>query len=107
MGNIIARIKLITGILRDLNAEYHTFRERLHRSPGLPVKHPTRSFWMVPPATLPVSSEAALPSHVDILVIGSGITSASCIRTLLSKGPPNLRILVLEARDVCSGATGR
>jgi hypothetical protein len=107
MGNLIARIKLISGLLRDLNAEYNAFRERLLLSPGLPVKHPTQSFWMVPPATLPVSPEAALPSHVDILVIGSGITSASCVSTLLSKGPPNLRILVLDARDLCSGATGR
>jgi glycine/D-amino acid oxidase-like deaminating enzyme len=56
---------------------------------------------------LPSPTNTALPRHVDVLIIGSGITGVSCARTLLRKGPPSLRVLVLEARDVCSGATGR
>ncbi|KAI0245683.1 FAD dependent oxidoreductase-domain-containing protein [Lactifluus subvellereus] len=113
MGNLLSRIKLVVGVLRELDAEYRSVKQRVQRSPGLPVNEPTVPFWTVPPAKLPIptddaaASAAVLPSHVDVVVIGSGITGVSCARTLLSKGPPGLRVLVLEARDVCSGATGR
>ena len=40
------------------------------------------------------------------MIIGSGITAASAARTLLSLSP-KLKIIVLEARELCSGATGR
>jgi FAD dependent oxidoreductase len=105
MGNIIARINILIRVLRQLDADYRSAKERIQRSPDLPVNSPTVSFWTVPPAKLPVPP--TFPSHVDILVIGSGITGVSCTRTLLNKGPSSLRILVLEARDVCSGGTGR
>lgn len=82
-------------------------KERIDKSPDLPVDTPTVPFWTVPPAQLPTDNDTPLPSHVDVLVIGSGITGVSCTRTLLRHGPPGLRVLVLEARDVCSGATGR
>jgi glycerol-3-phosphate dehydrogenase len=71
------------------------------------VNNPTLSYWTVPPIDLPARDNTALPTHADVLIIGSGITGVSCARTLLKKGPPGLRVLVLEARDVCSGATGR
>ncbi|KAI0307404.1 FAD dependent oxidoreductase [Multifurca ochricompacta] len=105
MGNLFSLIKLAITILRELGEEYRTVRERIKSSPGLPVNQPLPSFWMVPPVRLPTSTE--LPSFADVIVIGSGITGASCTRTLLRKGPSGLRVLVLEARDVCSGATGR
>jgi FAD dependent oxidoreductase len=105
MGNIIARVNVLIRLLRQLDADYRSVIERIQRSPDLPVNNPTVSFWTVPSAKLPVPP--ALPSHVDVLVIGSGITGVSCTRTLLNKGPSSLRVLVLEARDVCSGATGR
>lgn len=40
------------------------------------------------------------------MVIGSGISSASIVHTLLFS-KPNLDIVVLEARPLCTGATGR
>ncbi|KAI0271727.1 FAD dependent oxidoreductase [Gloeopeniophorella convolvens] len=107
MGNVLSQIKMVIALLRELDAEYRAVKERVERSPGLPVPEPTTPFWTVPPANLPTSADAALPSHADVVVIGSGITSASCVRTLLKRGPPGLRIVVLEARDVCTGATGR
>ncbi|KAH9982041.1 FAD dependent oxidoreductase-domain-containing protein [Lactifluus volemus] len=106
MGNIIARLNVLIHLIRQLDADYRSVKERIQRSPDLPVNNPTVSFWTVPPAKLP-APPPALPSHVDVLVIGSGITGLSCTRTLLNKGPSSLRVLVLEARDVCSGATGR
>jgi FAD dependent oxidoreductase len=107
MGQLLSRLKVVIGTLRELNAEYLSFQQRVILSPGLPVNDPTLPFWTVPPANMPMCINSALPTHVDVLVIGSGITGVSCVRTLLKKGPPGLRVLVLEARDVCSGATGR
>lgn len=104
---MFSRIKLVLGLIRQLDAEYRAVKERIDSSPDLPVDGPTTPFWTVPPARLPIDNDAPLPSHVDVLVIGSGITGVSCTRTLLGHGPPGLRVLVLEARDVCSGATGR
>jgi chemotaxis response regulator CheB len=107
MGQLFSRFKLVICTLRELDAEYHSVIKRVDLSPGLPVNEPTLPFWAVPPANLPTRVNTSLPKHVDVLVIGSGITGVSCIRTLLKKGPPGLRVLVLEARDVCSGATAR
>lgn len=107
MGQLVSRIKLVLSAFGHLDGEYRAIKKRIDRSPGLPVSEPTLPFWSVPPATLPTSTNAPLPCHVDVLVIGSGITGLSCARTLLNKGPTGLRVLVLEARDVCSGATGR
>lgn len=106
MGQLFSRFKLVINTLRELDAEYHSVIKRVDLSPGLPVNEPTLPFWAVPPANLPTRN-TSLPKHVDVLVIGSGITGVSCVRTLLKKGPPGLRVLVLEARDVCSGATAR
>ena len=42
----------------------------------------------------------------DVVVIGSGITGTSFAYNALSR-QGTLRVVMLEARDVCSGATGR
>lgn len=107
MGQLLAKFKLVIATLGELDEEYSDLKKRVNLSPGLPVNDPTLPYWIVPPINLPAHSNTALPSHVDVLIIGSGITGVSCARTLLKKGPPGLRVLVLEARDVCSGATGR
>ena len=104
---MLSRIKLVIDLIRQFDAEYRALKQRIDRSPDLPVDAPTIPFWTVPSVQLPIDNDAPLPSHVDVLVIGSGITGVSCTRTLLRHGPPELRVLVLEARDVCSGATGR
>lgn len=106
-SQMFSRIKLVFDLIRQLDAEYRAVKERIDNSPDLPVSRPTIPFWTVPPVQLPIDNDAPLPEHVDVLVIGSGITGVSCTRTLLRHGPPGLRVLVLEARDVCSGATGR
>lgn len=104
---MFSRIKLVIDLIRQLDGEYRALKERIDTSPDLPVDAPTVPFCTVPPVQLPIDNDSPLPSHVDVLVIGSGITGVSCTRTLLRHGPPGLRVLVLEARDVCSGATGR
>lgn len=87
---------------------------------------PTESIWLEKPITLPGDTDnAKLPAEADIVIIGSGITGASIARFLatygrgLSPGPdfmapcatdldaPGVKVVMLEARDICSGATGR
>jgi glycine/D-amino acid oxidase-like deaminating enzyme len=61
---------------------------------------------------------AELPETADVVVVGSGITGGFAARFLLEgegvgeggKGEgegEGLRVVMLEAREVCSGATGR
>lgn len=50
------------------------------------------------------------PSEADIVIIGSGITGTSIAYTLLAELQSlgqTQRIVILEAREACSGATGR
>ncbi|EKM60536.1 uncharacterized protein PHACADRAFT_246535 [Phanerochaete carnosa HHB-10118-sp] len=78
---------------------------RIKESPGLPVMNPSLPFWTIPKS--PISSiQQPLPDYVDTVVIGSGITGASFVYNALSRDD-SIRVLMLEARDVCSGATGR
>lgn len=81
--------------------------KQLTQDPALPVGNPTSSHWQNPPhpRLLGIKS-TTLPPQRDILIIGSGITACSVTRELLESGY-NGTITILEAREVCSGATGR
>jgi glycine/D-amino acid oxidase-like deaminating enzyme len=76
-----------------------------------PVNDYSRSYWMNNPDKLANHrSTADLPLHSDIVIIGSGYAGATCAYYLykheqLNKTP--LMITMLEARETCSGATGR
>lgn len=78
MGQLVSRIKLVFGTLAQLDAEYRAIKEKIDRSPGLPVNEPTLSFWSIPAVNVPTSTNTSLPTHVDVVVIGSGITGLSC-----------------------------
>jgi len=85
----------------------------LVNDPGLPASRPTVSSWLVPPDSLAnYRSSAVLPSHVvDVVIIGSGFSGTSVAWHLLhGDDEPRTKYmscLMLEARDICSGATGR
>lgn len=67
----------------------------------------SRSYWIREhPISWDDSESSHLPKEVDIAIIGSGITGAS-VAYHLSVSRPDLSVAVLEARGVCSGATGR
>jgi FAD dependent oxidoreductase len=85
----------------------------LVKDPGLPRSNPLPSSWLIPADSLAkYQSSETLPSDiVDVVIIGSGFSGASVAWHLLhGDGEPRTKYLscvMLEARDVCSGATGR
>ncbi|MCJ1390512.1 hypothetical protein MMC18_003372 [Xylographa bjoerkii] len=78
----------------------------------LPVPNSTASYWRSEPHRLDeYRSTEQLPPQADIVIIGTGIAGVSTAYHLLDKkdndDAPQPSILLLEARQVCSGATGR
>ncbi|KAF4470562.1 FAD dependent oxidoreductase superfamily [Fusarium albosuccineum] len=74
--------------------------------PGFPVSNPTASFWQSDPHPL-ANHQSVWPSDpVDAVVIGAGITGVNIARNLLLKRP-DYKVVLIEARSLCSGATGR
>lgn len=94
------------------------------------MPNPTSSFWLDEPPfpeLVDIHSPTGPPETADIVIIGSGISGAAIARTVLRelerkgqlspsanlKSEVNgvrrswVRVLVLEARELCSGATGR
>nr|RBQ95949.1 hypothetical protein FVER53263_08500 [Fusarium verticillioides] len=68
------------------------------------------SFWRTEPGNLDnYRSTTELPTSVDIAIVGAGYSAASILTHILATTSKNERpsILVLEARQLCSGATGR
>ncbi|EME47906.1 hypothetical protein DOTSEDRAFT_167338 [Dothistroma septosporum NZE10] len=78
---------------------------------SFPVANATASFWRTQLHQLDTHrSTKELPSEVDILVIGAGYSGASIVHHLLEQKKASGRdvsIAILEAREACSGATGR
>ncbi|KIL60040.1 hypothetical protein M378DRAFT_84343 [Amanita muscaria Koide BX008] len=77
---------------------------------SFPVPNATRSFWTHgAPDANPLAREGShgqLTPEADVCIIGSGITGVSAAYHLANANIP-LNVAVLEARDFCSGATGR
>ena len=72
----------------------------------LPNKDSTRSYWHKEPSRVLLGHRTTpeLPPQADVIVVGSGITGAFAARELVGGGR---RVLMLEAREACWGATGR
>ncbi|MCJ1338213.1 hypothetical protein MMC09_003499 [Bachmanniomyces sp. S44760] len=75
----------------------------------LPREKPTISYWQDPPIKLEGHiANLTISTKADIVIIGSGITGSSLAYNLTSRpGNGSKKILMLEARTACSGATGR
>ncbi|KAJ6592219.1 FAD dependent oxidoreductase [Mycena vulgaris] len=104
----------------QLSASQKAFDGSIQKQPSsLPVQNPTRSFWIDSPNANPLAtegSEGPFTDDADVCIIGSGITGVSAayhLSVAVERGdiprPADkpLRVLILEARDFCSGATGR
>ncbi|OAP61622.1 hypothetical protein AYL99_03825 [Fonsecaea erecta] len=100
---------------------------------GLPSAHPTASFWQTsfPNPLAHHRSTPELPAHADVVVVGTGISGTFAVDELLKKkrhiarttatatvkdldhddddddDDTSLTVLALDARTLCSAATGR
>ncbi|KAI7162821.1 FAD dependent oxidoreductase [Hortaea werneckii] len=81
--------------------------QRAQVAPGLPKTTPTVSYWQDPPSNIAnLKTTPHLPPQADYVIIGSGISGACIAHNLLTRCP-NAHVVMLEARQACSGATGR
>jgi gamma-glutamylputrescine oxidase len=65
----------------------------------------TTSYWLAEARTpYPTTPRSGSTEQVDVVVIGAGVTGCSCALTLAERG---LRVRLLEAGEVASGASGR
>ncbi|KAJ6581543.1 FAD dependent oxidoreductase [Mycena capillaripes] len=113
MGTALSRFRLALQSLRAISAAYEELNERIEQSPGIPLPAPSTPYWAIPAS--PIAQHGAdateLPAYADVVIVGSGITGAGFARTLVgltskdADNPP--QIVMLEARDACSGATAR
>lgn len=117
LGTIFDAFKGVKSVVTLVYTLYTTLNAVLKRaalSPGLPHPNPSHPYWLDDPPfpELADIQSPQLPETSDVVVIGSGITGAAVTRSLLH----NLRragrrdlpsVTVLEARQICSGATGR
>ncbi|KAF4869310.1 Gamma-glutamylputrescine oxidoreductase [Colletotrichum siamense] len=111
------RLLAVAKVLQPPGSMSKAFIERLTTclvaDPLLPRPNPSISLWQEPPhPTLATVQSPNLPSYADFVVIGSGITGCSVTKGLLENevlgsGDNPSQVVVLEARNLCSGATGR
>ena len=90
-----------------------TIEQRASILPCLPSSNPTKSYWQDPPSNLSTYRRSDhIPTSCHTLIIGSGITGATLAYHLSTSFPTSSpvghnKVLMLEARTACSGATGR
>lgn len=77
--------------------------------PGFPTLNPSISYWQLPPNEHVANHQSPqLPTEADVVIIGSGISGTSVAWHLLMNNTGTApRVAMLEARQACSGATGR
>lgn len=120
MGAVVSRLReayfglrALAGQVAGGNAAFAAVVERLSASPGLPAARPTRAFWQRDPPfeALVKAQSAALPEAAELVVVGSGMSGAAAAWAALrwggSSSSSSGRVVVLDARELCSGATGR
>lgn len=73
----------------------------------MPNERPSESYWQLPAHPLSHVKSETLRSETDVVIIGSGIAGCSVSYSLLKDPSFTGKIVVLEARTLCSGATGR
>jgi hypothetical protein len=101
----------VIGLLSKANDDSNKAQKRVSE-PHLPDPSSTESFWQKDPlfSELVNIKSHPLPISADIVIIGSGIAGASVVYTILNECEAigiTKRVSLLEARELCSGATGR
>ncbi|GKZ21493.1 hypothetical protein AbraIFM66951_006676 [Aspergillus brasiliensis] len=90
-----------------------THHEKVHARAPNPADFPeipsiSQSYWI---REHPIEFEeecarAPFPTEADVVIIGSGITGAT-VAYQIARSQPDLRVAMVEARGICTGATGR
>ncbi|GJJ07011.1 hypothetical protein Clacol_001209 [Clathrus columnatus] len=77
--------------------------------PRYPHPNPSISFWLQGTRSSPLLGYCSenFPESAEVVIIGSGLSGASTAYFLLTGESPPQNVVMLEAREVCSGATGR
>lgn len=112
---LLKTIKPVISILYTFYSDWSKVLSQANSLPGLPVPNPTSPYWQDDPPypeLVDTRSPGGLPTAADIVIIGSGITGVAAARAVLRgwarRGElDGRRVVVLEARQLCSGATGR
>ncbi|KAJ4015065.1 hypothetical protein NW752_006521 [Fusarium irregulare] len=116
MGAVISTIQSTTSTISyglktiwTLHKQFSVALDRASSAPGFPVPNPTDSYWLDDPPfpTLCDIQDDKLPQEADVVIVGSGITGAAVAKSLLELSDSKLRVVICEARQICSGATGR
>ena len=117
LSTLRAAYQSISSALAFLQALSTEFNQALHRAslpPGLPRPLSKLPYWLKAPPfpSLINASSTTLCEVADVAIIGSGIAGAAITRSLLHEeshklGSAKNKVVVLEARQLCSGATGR
>ena len=91
----------------DPDFEHPKMDKRRSIPPGLPRDNPIQSYWQDPPDEIAdCRTTPYLPDEADIVIVGSGVSGATIAYNLLSSDP-SLKVVLLEARQAASGASGR
>ncbi|KAF9737512.1 hypothetical protein PMIN04_002717 [Paraphaeosphaeria minitans] len=74
----------------------------------LPVPSPVSSYWLSQPHKFSdLRSTAELPTQCEVAIIGSGMAGITTAYHLFHHEQPPSSVVILEARELCSGATAR
>lgn len=73
--------------------------------PGIPVPNPTKAFWQSELSAY-ANHQSPWLDRADIVIVGAGVSGTSLARTVLYH-QPDTKIVLIDARSLCSGATGR
>lgn len=74
----------------------------------IPVPNSTKPFWRTQLHELDSHrSTPDLPTESEIVVVGAGFAGAALAHYLYADNPSPPSLVILEAREACSGATGR
>ena len=81
-----------------------------HPRATLPTPESTASFWHSEPSEFLLGHRTTpdLPAKADIVIVGSGLTGSAVARFLgEDERVVGKRVVMVEAREACWGATGR
>lgn len=117
MGAVISSLqdgaaapRFVLRLIASLNTKYNNVFARVNSMPPLPETNPTAPYWLdnAPhPELNDVDDSSSLSLEADVVIIGSGITAVAAAKAILELSRTPSSVLVLDARDICSGATGR